>query len=73
MPVERCTERERLSKTVAATISEVFRAKVEYESAKNSAADNAVELAIALGKAREAEVKAEHALEEHVKQHGCRA
>ena len=73
MATERCAERARLSRPVIDAIAEVYRAKAAYYSAKQKRADNEVELAVGLRKAREAERAAERTLGEHIKAHGCKA
>jgi hypothetical protein len=72
MPTELCVERANLSRAVVDAITESYRAKGDYDKAKQKQAANVDALATALLKARAEERAAERALREHVEQDGCK-
>lgn len=73
MPRDACPERAAVSKPVVDAITEVYRAKAEYDAAKQKHAANVEALAATLQKARNAERGANRSLAEHIKQHGCKS
>ena len=68
-----CPERARLGKPVVDAITEAYRAKTAYDSAREKHAANVASLATNLRRARDAERAATRALADHIKQHGCRS
>jgi hypothetical protein len=69
---EACKERTGLSQAVVDAVAKVYGAKKDYDSAKQKRAVDATPAA-ALQRARDAERLAVRALEDHIKQHGCKA
>jgi hypothetical protein len=67
-----CPERKILSKTVAAAVQAVYRAKRAYDSAKVKNSENVEEIGIFLAAARKTEFEATTALQNHVREHGCK-
>jgi hypothetical protein len=70
MPTK-CPERKALAAAVAAAVQTVYRAKRAYDSAKMKNTENVEEIGIFLAAARQTELEATTAFENHVKEHGC--
>jgi hypothetical protein len=66
-----CQERQKLKQKVVDAITAVYRLRNEYSFAQAKKSANTDELLIQLSEARKAELIAESALREHVKEHGC--
>jgi hypothetical protein len=73
MPLEACDERAGLSQAVVDAVSKGYRAREEYEAAKQKRSANTDPLAAALQRARESERVAVRALDDHTKKHSCKA
>jgi len=73
MPGEACAARVTLSSAIVVAVSNVYRARPDYESAKQKRAANTDALSDVLQRARDAERIAVRELDEHVRQHGCKA
>ena len=71
MQLDDCAERVRLSRPVVDAITEVYRARREYDSAKQKRSADVEAFSAALQKAREAERKAQREFDEHIRQHRC--
>ena len=72
MPAELCPVRLELSNRVTETVAALYKAKREYEAAKERKAENLSELHMALLDARNAERDAVCALDDHAQSHGCK-
>ncbi len=72
MPTEnRCKERGNLSRDLATAIKSVYLSKKAYDDARTKKRDT-TDLLAALQAARAAELKVEHAFNNHVNEHGCK-
>ena len=72
MPQDPCPERVSLSNTVAAAVTETYRAKGKCDLANENQAGNVDQLTDVLSKATAAERAALRTLQEHINQHGCK-
>jgi hypothetical protein len=68
----KCPERRVLSDAVAASVVSLYRAKKAYASAKSKKTADVDELGIAVSAAWKSELEATAALENHIKEHGCK-
>ena len=69
----KCPDRKVLSDAVVAAVASVYRAKRAYDSARMKNSENVEEIGIFLAAARKSELEATTALEDHVKEHGCKS